>query len=74
MNRARQQAFARARLAENENGWEPMRSRSLQQAADGISKRDDTWAAPQKFIEMQHGVIIAPLMLLAGAPGWPGSC
>jgi len=55
MDRARQQAFASARLAENENGREPMRSRPLHQAADGIAKPDDTRAAPKKLIEMQHG-------------------
>ena len=48
-------SIAATRLAENENGREPMRSRPLHQAADGIAKPDDTRAAPKKLIEMQHG-------------------
>ena len=76
MNRARQQSFARARLAKNQNGWEPVRSWSLQQAADGISKRDDTAAAPKKLIEMQHGgdYSAADAPRSGGEPDWPRSC
>src|SRR5439155_9039879 len=73
---ARQQSFARARLAKNQNGWEPVRSWSLQQAADGISKRDDTAAAPKKLIEMQHGgdYSAADAPRSGGEPDWPRSC
>jgi len=64
MNRARQQSFARTRLAKNQNGWEPVRSWSLQQAADGILSVTIPRLPQEAHRDASTAVIIAPLMLL----------